>query len=82
MAYLDGKLAEKGGLKPFMRHVIDKRIFSPLFVEEFSKELSQFSGVEVEADFKKYTYGGKSVPEKATHPHHQKMTLKELKKHL
>lgn len=82
MSYMDGKLAEKGGLKPFMRHVIDKRIFSPLFVEEFSKELSQHYGIDVEADFKKYTYGGKSVPEKTAHPHHQKMSLKELRKHL
>ena len=81
MAYLDGKLAEKGGLKPFMRHVTDKRIFSPLFVEEFSKELSQFSGIEVGEDFRKYTYG-KSTPVKATHPVHQKMSLKELKKFL
>lgn len=82
MSYMDGKLAEKGGLKPFMRHVIDNRIFAPLFVEEFSKELSQHYGIDVEADFKKYTYGGKSVPEKTAHPHHQKMTLKELHKHL
>ena len=82
MAYMDGKLADKGGLKPFMRHVIDKRIFSPMFVEGFSKELSQHYGTDVEADFKKFTYGGKSTGEKSEHPHHQKMSIEELRKHL
>ncbi len=82
MSYLDGKLAEKGGLKPFMRYMTDKRIFSPIFVEEFSKELSQFSGIDVGEDFRKYTYGGKSVEAKSTNPVHRKMSVKELKKFL
>ncbi len=82
MSYMDGKLAEKGGLKPFMRHMTDKRIFSPLFVEEFSKELSDFTGISVEADFKKHTYGGKSAPEKVTNPIHRKMSIKELRQYL
>lgn len=82
MAYMDGKLAEKGGLKPFMRHMTDKRIFSPLFVEEFIKELSDFTGVNVEPDFKKHTYGGKSVVEKTAHPVHRKMTVEELRNYL
>jgi hypothetical protein len=82
MAYLDGKLADKGGLKPFMRHVTDKRIFAPLFVEEFSKELSQFTGIDVGEDFRKYTYG-KSTPEsKTANPVHRKMSLQELEKFL
>lgn len=81
MSYLDGLVKSKGGLKQFMRHVIDKRSLSPLFVEEFSKEISQFYGLDLEKEFKKYTYGGKSpkassfVSEKT---HHQKMTRKEL----
>lgn len=83
MAYLDGKLAEKGGLKSFMRHVTDKRIFAPLFVEEFSQELSAFSGIDVGGDFKKYTYGNKSsAVEKSENPVHRKMSLAELRKHL
>ena len=82
MAYLDGKLAEKGGLKPFMRHFHDNRIFSPIFVEEFAKELSDFNGVDVTADFRKYTYGGKSSEKSGSHPVHRKMSLKELRNHL
>ncbi len=82
MAYMDGKLAEKGGLKPFMRYFTDKRIFSPIFVEEFAKELSDFNGIDVQPDFRKHTYGGKSVIEKSEHRIHQKMSLKELKKYL
>lgn len=82
MAYMDGKLAEKGGLKPFMRNVIENRIFAPLFVEEFIKELSDFTGVNVEPDFRKHTYGGKSVVEKTSHPVHRKMTVEELRNYL
>jgi hypothetical protein len=81
MSYLDGKLAAKGGLKPFMRYMVEKKIFAPLFVEEFAKEMSTQTGISVEADFKKYTYGGKSM-EKSTNPVHRKMTLKELKNYL
>lgn len=81
MAYLDGKLADKGGLKPFMRHVIENRIFAPLFVEEFSKELSKHSGIDVEGDFKKHTYGGKTTDLKSEpNPIHKKMTMEELRK--
>jgi hypothetical protein len=82
MAYMDGKLAEKGGLKPFMRHMTDKRIFNPLFVEEFSKELSDFSGINVEGDFRKHTYGGKANAEKSVNPVHRKLSVKELRQYL
>lgn len=82
MAYLDGKLADKGGLKPFMRHFHDNRIFNPIFVEEFAKELSDFNNVDVVADFRKYTYGSSKSVEKSTNPVHKKMSLKELKNYL
>jgi hypothetical protein len=82
MSYLDGKLADKGGLKPFMRYMTDKRIFNPLFVEEFAKELSDYTGISVEGDFKKYTYGGKSSGQKSSNPVHRKMTVQELKQFL
>ncbi|HXH29447.1 MAG TPA: hypothetical protein VNJ01_01420 [Bacteriovoracaceae bacterium] len=85
MSLLDSKFKDKGGLKPFMRYMIEKRVFAPIFVEEFIAEMSKFYGVSVDADFRRYTFGSrtKSVQEKnlesAFHP---KMTLKELKKHL
>lgn len=87
MSFLDGKLKSKGGLKPFMRHMVENRKFAPLFVEEFQKEMSAFYGVSVEADFKKYTYGSEnSFPQtlKSSHGHkiHKKMTIEELKNYL
>lgn len=85
MSYLDGKFKAKGGLKQFMRHMVDKRSLNPLFVEEFSKEMSEFYGISVEADFKKYTYGSENFSgiKESSHSHiHQKMSLEELKKHL
>lgn len=80
MRFLDGKLKDKGGLKPFMRHMIENRLFSPIFVEEFIKEMNEFYGVSLDADFKKYTYGsGNNFSEslKSNHVHH-KMSMEEL----
>jgi hypothetical protein len=86
MSYLDGKLKTKGGLKPFMRHMVDKRVFSPLFVEEFVQEMSEFYDVSVHEDFKRYTYGSSLnldlSPNKANSKIHRKMSLEELKNYL
>ncbi len=81
MSYLDGKLKTKGGLKPFMRHMVDNRKFSPLFVEEFIQEMTQFYGVSVDGDFKKYTYGSNNFSHlKSIRPSkiHKKLSLEEL----
>lgn len=85
MRYLDHKLTEKGGLKPFMRHMVEHRKFSPLFVEEFIKEISAFYSTDLSEDFTKYTYGKKenfSSMKMDSHPAHQKMSFEELKNHL
>ncbi len=85
MGYLDGTLAArgKGGLKPFMRHMVENKSLKPIFVEEFYKEMSAFYGVDMEPDFKKYTYGqGIVTPAKADEHVHKKMSLQELRKHL
>lgn len=86
MAYLDGKLKSKGGIKPFMRHMVENRKFAPLFVEEFIKEMNQFYSVNLDEDFRKYTYGTrKAAPtsEKSLEDvHHRKMSMEELKKYL
>lgn len=86
MSYLDGKLKSKGGLKEFMRHMVDKRKFQPLFVEEFMKEMGAFYGVSVEEDFRKYTFGTKSnFPlsyKSKENSVHQKMSMEELKNYL
>ncbi len=86
MSLLDNKLKAKGGLKPFMRYIIEKRIFSPMFVEEFATEMGQFYGTSVEAEFKQYTFGrssGRPVNTKhVENKFHPKMTLEELKTYL
>jgi hypothetical protein len=86
MRYMDGKLKTKGGLKPFMRYMVENRVFAPLFVEEFIQEMGSFYGVSVEADFNTYTYGNKESFIKSLKPVnneiHRKMTILELKKYL
>jgi hypothetical protein len=86
MGLMDGKLKSKGGLKPFMRHMVEKRVFAPLFVEEFIKEMGEFYGVSVEADFKKYTFGTSNNfsnnLKSNGHKIHRKMTISELQKNL
>ena len=84
MGYLDGKTQSKGGLKPFMRYMIEKRVFAPLFVEEFIQEMGTFYGMSFEADFKRYTYSSrKSSLDKGPMNHvHRKMSVKELAKFL
>lgn len=84
MSYMDGKLKSKGGLKPFMRYMVDKKVFTPFFVEEFIKEMSDFYGMSVEEDFKKYTFGKNlfSPALKAKAHIHRKMTIEEMQNYL
>lgn len=85
MRYMDGKLQDKGGLKPFMRYMVDQKKFAPLFVEDFIREMNQFYGVSLDEDFRKYTFGSQnSFPESFHnhHPIHKKMSLEELKQYL
>lgn len=84
MSYMDGKVTTKGGLKPFMRHMVENKKFAPLHVEDFIREMSSFYGVEVESEFKKYTFGSGNnfsfeKSQKSKHVH-RKMTIEELQK--
>jgi len=85
MRYLDGKLQSKGGLKPFMRYMVDKKVFSPFFVEEFISEMSNFYDVSLSEDFKRYTFDSGNFFEKSleTNAHiHRKMTVEEMQNFL
>jgi hypothetical protein len=89
MRFMDGKLKAQGGLKPFMRYMVDQKMFSPIFVEEFISEMSGFYGVSVEEDFRRHTFGSKESTEvkfmKSRLPEntiHRKMTIEELKNYL
>lgn len=85
MSYLDGKVQSKGGLKPFMRYMVDKKVFTPFFIEEFIKEMSDFYGVSLDAEFKKYTFGNGNVFSnnlKAKSHVHRKMSIEEMQNYL
>lgn len=87
MSFLDGKLKSKGGLKPFMRYMVDQKVFKPFFIEEFIREISSFYGVDLSADFKQYTFSSKNTfapRNKSSHEHriHRKMDIEELKNYL
>jgi hypothetical protein len=86
MSYLDNKLKSKGGLKPFMRYMVDKKVFTPFFIEEFILEMSSFYGVSLMEDFKRYTFGRNNFEQelKSSHEHHihRKMSVAELKNYL
>lgn len=69
MRYLDHKLESKGGLKPFMRYMLEKKMFKSFFVEEFIKEMSDFYQVPLEQDFKNYTYASPQIKTVDSHEH-------------
>jgi len=85
MSLMDGKVNSSGVLKPFMRYMVENKKFSPIFVEEFIKEMTDFYNVEVESDFKKYTFDTTTLLKlnhQEVNPIHKKMSLEELAKFL
>jgi hypothetical protein len=61
MSYMDAKLESKGGLKPFMRHMVENKLFTPFFIEEFIAEMSEYYKESVKEDFYKYTFGNQNI---------------------
>ena len=85
MGYLDGKLRSYGGLKPFMRHMLEKRIYSPFLIESFIQEMNDFYGISLDSDFRKFTFGEKGmekIKSNFSRNIHRKMTLEEMEKFL
>ena len=80
MAFLDGKFAAKGGLKPFMNKLLEKKLFTPIFTEDFIAEMEEFYGEKVEHLFKAHVYKNNKndKSQEDAHPIHKKMGLKEL----
>jgi hypothetical protein len=82
MRLLDQKLDQSGGLKPFMRYMIENKLFSPFVIEEFINEMESFYGKSLSEDFKKYTFDNASIEtgnkSKINSPIHHKMSLEEL----
>lgn len=84
MGFLDGKTQSKGGLRPFMRYMVERHTFAPIFVEEFIQEMNKFYGISFDADFKRYTFSSRkaSLDKGPMNPVHRKMSVKELTKFL
>jgi hypothetical protein len=99
MSYLDGKLQglERGGLKPFLRHAVDTKVFVPYTTEDFITWMNFFYSASFDADFKKYVYANSLTPailprqktqaakderEERFHRIHKKMSFVELAKYL
>jgi hypothetical protein len=83
MQYLEGKLKARGGLKPFMRFYLEKKLFTPFLIENFIQEMSDFYGVSLNSDFKKFTFGEKNsniMKSNNSKTIHLKLSLKELEK--
>lgn len=90
MSLLDNKVKTKGGLKLFLRELIEKQSFKPLTTEEFIGLMEEFYGMSFTADFKKYIYGGNKEDlvlkrvkyQYGPHKIHKQMTIEELTKYL
>jgi hypothetical protein len=81
MAFLDNKFKDQGGLKPFMNKLIEKKLFEPLFTEEFIKEMETFYGEDLQGIFKTYVFkksaqGGLKAQKTEVH---RKLSFQELK---
>ncbi len=82
MAFLNGKFATQGGLKPFMNKLLEKKMFEPIFTEDFISEMEAFYGQKVQALFDTHIYGKSSRgPLLKLKPAdiHRKLTHEELK---
>lgn len=77
MAYLDGKFAAQGGLKSYLRKLVDEKAFTPYFTEDFIAWGEGHYRTDLAAEFRR-VYGGSSLKQ-VDHPVHQKMTIKELR---
>lgn len=82
MGYLNYKMADKGGLKAYLAHLIETKLFDPLVTEEFSALMSEFYGVDMKPEFGRYVYGPQklSTSQKSQSEFHYKMSIKDFKK--
>lgn len=79
MAHLDHRFAAKGGLKPFMNKLLETRLFTPIFTEEFIAEMEKFYGEPVTEIFRERVYRPTNMSVDL-HPVHKKMVLEDMYK--
>jgi hypothetical protein len=57
IAYLDSKVAFKGGMKKFMREYYAENLYKLITVSSFQAALESFSGLDLKMDFDRYILG-------------------------
>lgn len=83
MALLDGKVSDKGGLKQFLRKLVEDKSFDPITVTDFTQAMNKFYNSKFEDLFSKYVYGNSfekmnTLPAKSKEIHRQP-SIEELK---
>lgn len=69
MAYLDYRMQNVGGLKPFLRGYFQTYNHTIITAEHFLNNLEFFSGLSLREDFEKYVWGKHGVDEGLTEDH-------------
>ncbi|MBS1960426.1 MAG: hypothetical protein JST80_13195 [Bdellovibrionales bacterium] len=79
LGYLNFKLKSQGGLKPYLRMLVQDHAFQPITTDEFSSMLGKFYGTSFDGDFRKYVYGSSTQTESFKRDLHPQYTPEELK---
>lgn len=87
MSFLDNKVKDRGGLKPFLRHLVETKTFDPMSTEEFIEEMNAFYESDFTNDFRERVYGeGRPLSEKnllhQDHMIHRQFTETDLRRML
>ena len=82
MGYLDRLFTAQGGLKKFLRDLVEKRLFKPMLNEEFKQDLELYFNHSLDNEFSKYIMGkkGDKFDYEVANPYHPKLTPSQLLK--
>lgn len=71
MAHFHNKFKEQGGLKPFLKSLVETRAFDPISTEEFVKAMNEFYGADTTEEFKHFVFEQPAAGAKSqdTHDH-------------
>lgn len=84
ISFLHGQLSNIGGLKPFLRKLVENKLFDPIKTVEFQKALEEHSGRSWQAEFDHAIYGQGLQKRSFRHqgmqenPYHPKLTNEQM----
>ncbi len=83
MSYLDGRLAARGGLKPVLRELAERKRFTPYTTADFIQWISEISGQDLAPEFQRHVFSGgigrPRAKDRGHNPHHRPMSESELR---